>query len=278
MPYITKNTFNRIVKEIDLKQEPPPNKSRLEGRNLTILSKREMQRLAIITEILGSKDIKINRFLLKIKKPVDTFTYVNPERVPSYHIDKHCKALVKEYENYLIPSEIRSQGNKSVEKFRKFFIENKEEFLTKKMEFFYKTKKEFNLSRLPDEKDILEIRAPNSGGGEIDNFDLSSLEDDLDNSIREAEDFKNQSNFHRLIINKYGNKISAEKEVDSEKEKEILLKWRDLKMDIKKKYIIFTMVKNNPEIDLSGDFLDALGLNKCAFCSNKEIDVDFLGF
>ena len=80
MPYITKNTFYQIVSEIDLKAEPSPTKARLEGKNLTILSKKELQRLALITEILASEFIPENRFFLKIKKPSDSYTLIHPER------------------------------------------------------------------------------------------------------------------------------------------------------------------------------------------------------
>ncbi len=52
MPYITKYTFNKIIKEIDLNNEPTPKKTRLEGRDLTHLSKKEMQRLAVKTRLV----------------------------------------------------------------------------------------------------------------------------------------------------------------------------------------------------------------------------------
>ena len=83
MPFITKHTFQRIISSISLNEEPYPKKSRLEGKNLSILSKKEQQRLALITEILGSEFIPENRFFLKIKNPQDSFTLVHPEKAPA---------------------------------------------------------------------------------------------------------------------------------------------------------------------------------------------------
>lgn len=234
-----------------------------------------MQRLAAISEILGVENITIDRFFLKLKKPVDTLQYIKAERLPSYHLDKNCTALTKEYENYRIPEDIRILGKEVVNKFRKFFLENKEEFIKNRMNFFYKVKNEFNLGRLPE--DMVEITSPNSGRKNVNDVNLAILEGDLDKSIQEAEAFKNESSKNRLVINLYGNLFRGENMVDSNEEKDVLKKWSDIKNAIKSKYIFFCMIKYNPDIDLSRNFLDALGLNRCSLCSNfhDELTINF---
>lgn len=275
MPYITKNTFLNIVKEIDLNQEPYPKKSRLEDKNLTILSKKEMQRLAVISELLKIVDFSPDRFFFKIKKPVDTLTYISPERAPSYHNNMSCPALTKEYENYIIPEDVRILGKDVVNKFRKFFHENRDLLPSRKIEFLYKAKKEFNLKRLPE--DISEVRAPNSGRGSIDNFNLETIQEELDDLILEAEDFKNLSPFNRLTINLYGNifNLSVETGIDDERMK-VLKKWLELKSSLKKMYIRYCMVKYNPDIELNGNLLDSIGLNRCSFCYKNEGVIEFI--
>lgn len=275
MPYITKNTFYRIVSEIDLRAEPSPTKARLEGKNLTILSKKELQRLALITEILGSEFIPEDRFFLKINKPNDSYSYIHPERVPSYHIDRQCTALTKEYENYEIPIEIREQGPKSVLNFRNFFFEKNNLFKEDREKFYLLAKQEFKLKKVLTDRDLVEIKAPNSGKGNIQDFNISTLEADLDKSIIDAENYKNDNVSNRFTINKYGNLYKPV--VEDSNEIIILRNWSEYKKEIKRKYIIFSMLKNNPEINLDGNFLDALGLNKCSFCLKEKNDLDFMG-
>lgn len=275
MPFITKSTFNRIVSEIDLKAEPFPSKLRLEGKNLTILSKKELQRLALITEILGSEYIPENRFFLKIEKPNDSYTLVHPERVPSYHTEKNCSGLTKEYENYLVPIEIREQGIPSVTKFRKFFFDNNNLFNENKNDFFLKTRKEFGLTQILTTEDFIELKAPNSGRGSIENFNLKDLEEKLDTAITEAENFKYEGPINQLTIAKYGNIYKPS--LNNPDEIKIIAKWSELKRYIKSSYILFSMVKNNPEINIDGNFLDSLGLKKCSLCNKQEKYFDFIG-
>lgn len=232
MPYITKNTLYKIVSEIDLRKEPSPTKSRLEGKNLTILSKRELQRLALITEILGSDYISVDRFFLKLKKPEDSYSHIHPERVPSYHSDRLCSALTREYENYEIPVEVREKGATSVKRFRKFFHENSILFQENRSDFYIKAKQEFNLKKVLTNRDMVEIKTPNSGKGAIQDFNISSLENDLDKEIAEAEAYKNKSNVHRLTINMYGNLFNPE--VYDKEQKIILNNWNNLKKEIKR--------------------------------------------
>ena len=279
MPYITKNTFFNLVKDIDLRKEPPPSKLRLEGKDLTILSKKERQRLAIISEILSSENIEIDRFFVKIENPIDTLNYVFPEKSPSYHSDINCKALTREYENYKIPEEIRIQGEDSVKKFRKFFSENKNFFKTDYTNFLYLARKEFNLKRLPE--DILEIKSPNSGRGIIEDFDFSKLEESLDKAIKNAEDFKNLNPMNRLTINMYGNLFFVDKVIGKDEQEiktkiEILNKWSDLKKALKKNYEKYCMIKHNSNFDLSGSFLNALGLKPCSYCQNNDKIIEFI--
>ena len=276
MPYITKYTFSKIVKEIDLSKECPPKKIKTEGRNLSILSKGEMKRLAVISELLSSEDIAVDRFFLKIKKPIDSLMYVSPERMPSYHYSKECKALSREYENYYVPEDIRRLGKISVDHFREFFNKNKEEFISNRMNFFYMVKKEFNLHRLPE--DMVATKSPNSGFGAISNMSLVDLDSKLDDAILEVESYKNQSIKSRYIINMHGNKFINDLCLDNKEDESILIGWHALKNKLKSAYVFYCMVKYNPDINLSGRFLDSIGLNKCALChshAEEYIDVGF---
>ena len=241
---------------------------------MTILSKRELQRLALITEILGAENISVERFFFKIEKPKDSYSQIHPERVPSYHSDKKCQALTREYENYAIPNEIREQGDLSVIKFRKFFHEKIALFHGDRNSFFLEARKAFKLKKILTDEDMLEIRAPNSGVGEIYDFDLSELENRLDKSLAAAEVYKNKDPDHRLAINKYGNLFNPE--IEDPDQKKIIKRWVNIKKDIKREYILYTMVKNNPDIDLDGGFLNGLGLNKCSYCHRKVDDFDFM--
>ena len=276
MPFITKHTFQIIISSISLNEEPYPKKSRLEGKNLSILSKKEQQRLALITEILGSEFIPENRFFLKIKNPQDSFTLVHPEKAPSYHIDKNCPALTKKYKNYFVPIEIQEQGNNSVIAFRKFFLENFNLFITDRNQFFLKTKIEFNLKKVLTNRDFEELNAPNSGKGTVEDFNILDLEKDLDNAIIEAENFKYQNPKNQLTVAKYGNIYKPN--LTDEYEILLIAKWTELKINIKNKYVVYTMIKNNPDINIKENFLDALGLNRCSYCHKNNNDFNFMEF
>ncbi len=52
-------------------------------------------------------------------------TYVFDSGTPKYHKSEACESLTKDFYNFLIPHEIKEQGNDAVKKFKEFASRNK---------------------------------------------------------------------------------------------------------------------------------------------------------
>lgn len=265
MPFITKSTFSKIVGSVDLDCVGYPKKSNLENIDLWLLSKREKQRLILVKQLFQDGELFINKLFFKLKTPVDSLTMVYPERSPSYHKTINCKALNREYENFQIPAEIRERGVNEVKKFRNWFSLNSDKLSTNLHGFHRELTQEFKLKNEPEY--LARITTPNSGAGQMQNTNISEVEKQLDELLKSAEEYKNKSPEIRLTINKYGYKSHCPPEEESyPEENKIIRVWHQRKTDIKKIVFLYFMIKFNPDLKMSENILDSLGLKKCPLC------------
>jgi len=266
MPFITKHTFNTIIRTVDLNSVDNPKRSNLENLDLWMLSKKEKQRLLLIKQLFQDIELNIDKIFFKLGTPTDSLTMVYPERSPSYHKTINCKALNKEYQNFQVPSEIRERGMDEVYKFRKWFSVNSNTLLTNPHGFHRELTQEFKLENEPEY--LTKISSPNSGANKIQNTNILELEEQIDELIKSAEKYKYQKSTITLIINKYGG--MSHHPPENYEEKKVINEWHRIKTDIKGKVFLYFMIKFNPDIELGENILDELGLNKCPLCHGSE--------
>lgn len=186
--YITKSKINEVLGV--LRPEKNYTNQQLENLYKTkvghILSTREMAGLQILKELYEKESFTPSAYI-KIqwtKKKNNDYVF-NKTKAPSYHYSKECTALTATFENYKIPEEIKIRGKQEIEEFINFFLENKIMLQEKPDVFNIRLGSKFNLL-----KPIEHILFENSGIHEIENLDLTELEEKIDQLLINAEKFK----------------------------------------------------------------------------------------
>lgn len=125
--YITNSKTKEIIR--GLKPEKEYTNQQLDNLYKSnvghILSKKEMAALQILKEFYSEENFKLESYKKIQWQHNRNNQYVfNKSRAPSYHYNSQCTALTSKFENYRVPEEIRARGEKAVEDFRNFFLEN----------------------------------------------------------------------------------------------------------------------------------------------------------
>ena len=269
MVYITVANSKRILRKLDL------NDLDLTGqvydKPLFFLNKREEQALLAYKEFMQSPEMFVEDIYQKVKVE-DRFMYVYEGDAPCYHQREDCERLNAEFRNFIIPHSIRERGTDCVIRFREWFKENIYLLDGKKDVFEMRINAAFGV-RISLE----EIVKVNSGISSTINWDLGTLQDELNEKIKEAGRYYYKSPMHTKILKQYskysflGNYSEAlysnNTGYSDEKVKELL---RDYEENIKKPIINmlydYYRVKFNPELEMEGSLLEQLGFRACAHC------------
>ncbi|MCA2494073.1 hypothetical protein R7P75_23810 [Vibrio sp. 2175-1] len=234
-----------------------------------ILSIPELNLLYFTREAFKDFDSFISRYE-KIKKR-DTKTYVFEGGAPAFHYSPNCDRLSADFENFLIPVEIKYKGDKEIEKFRKFYKENKYLLSHNESLFITRLEAQFLLKNPPKK-----IDHHNSGIAEIHNYNLADLEKEIDNLLLNANIFRNSSEEIKKKIKNLG--YGTHKVKEAKDRSSPLYTWHhNFKGKLKILLTEYFRVKFNPELSFNGDLLIELGFVPCSQCSSHFTAFDNAG-
>lgn len=267
--YITKANSLKIIRKLDY------SKVNLSGSvyhlPLFFLNKREEQALLAYKEFIMNPERFFNEIYQRVNI-VDEYKYVFENEAPCYHKKEDCKRLHSEFRNYEIPEEIKNRGIIWINRYRTWFKEN------------------FHL--FEGRNDILEMRIymafgirvkakeiirENSGVQSIENIELSQLEKNLNDLIKQAGRYYYASPKHTKILKQYS-KLSFLGYSDSplqnnqtgysdEIVKDFLIGYEEkFKKPIIEMLYNYYRVKFNPELEMEGYLLEQLGFKRCGHC------------
>ena len=276
MAYITISNAMHIIYKTDIKS------LNLEGSvyktKIYFFSKFEENSLIAIQELLKDPE----KFLAEIYKPIvvkDTHKFVYEGKPPAYHKTIDCQRISSNYENFEIPEAIRIKGIDEVINFRKWFEENKY-LLDKPDVFVMRLELHWGIVTNPTA-----IKRDNSGWTEIVNYNLEEIEQRIDELIREAGRYFNESDKNRIILkrfNKYTHLAYHEEPIEnndtgySDEIVKALLKDYNtkIKRPIKKLLIEYYRLTLNPDLKLEGNLLNQLGFKPCGQCCDGNNDTE----
>lgn len=271
MAYITLANTNKIIHETDLNIDI---KGEIYRIPIYFFSRYEINALLAIRELLEHPEHFFTH-TYKPYKPVDTFRYVYEGKAPSYHQKSDCPRLQSNFKNFEIPQQIVDRGTAEVIKFRKWFEENKQ-LLERPDVFAFRLQAAFDVQTNPQA-----INYENSGYNELENEDLGELEKKIDGLIKAAGRYYYKDDKHKEILKAFSKKsfyahrtgpIEENRTGFSDQEVRLLLKEYEeqFKKPLKRMLITYYRLKFNPDIQMEGHFLEALGFKPCGHCTKEN--------
>lgn len=269
--YITISNFKKIVYGMsDIKN------LNLQGavykKDIYSFSRYEKNGLLAIKELLKDPENYFDKIYKPLEVKSDTYQWVNEYegQSPAYHKTKDCIRLKSDYTNFKIPDKIQERGRDAVIEFRKWFKEEGLSLLEKGTDIFemrLQIKYEINA-------EIETVRETNKGIISFNNYTIEELENTIDEKLREAGRYYNESEKNKTIISKYSTRTflanpqySIEDNDTKYSEEEIrtfLLDYdKRFKKPLKEWLIDYYRLKFNPDIKMQGKLLDALNFKPC---------------
>lgn len=274
--YITESNLNSIARDVtDAVSDTRSLESIYDFELRSFLALPEVKRLSslkLILESLEHQDIlfRIIQFneqpkTRQRKNPKERWIYLGGS--PAYHKTKSCKRLKSEYRNYNIPLQIPTER---IEEYRKFFVENIELFERNQEAFYANVELKFNV-RI---NGVRKVQAKNSGSEEVDNFEVKSpsqLLNQIHLHVEKMVGYRSSAPEIEMIIAKCG--FNTHKTLEnpsifrlSNEQIEIVQTWHSLKAELKKLVVHHLTAKLSADFGFSGELLDSFGFRKCADC------------
>lgn len=268
MAYITESNLKKLLLDIDTQKINPNNiPISFDVALSRILSQPELRWLEGFRMLCMDPSFILDEKFHVVKPKYDTKTWASERdnEKPAYHHSDSCERLNSDYINFKIPVEIIARGEKEIERFRKWFQENRGLLCENEKSFILHLKIAFRLHNAPKEGGVI---VHNSGISDFDNANLDSLKIKMNKILNEAESFRNTSPEIKNEISRFGyatHKHPAVKNPNSN-----IYRWHGYKSSLKSLLITYFRVKFNPECEFEGLLLDQLGFQPCSACSKKH--------
>lgn len=232
-----------------------------------ILSGAELSALAAFRSFCESPEETLEFYNpSKFKRDSSRFVYTN-DFAPAYHCNVHCEHLNKNYKNIEIPLEILNTKDPVwIESYRQFVKENIELLEEDPKRFLLRQQARFFLQNPPKE-----VVFSNSGHSLVHNYDLASLQNQINELMERAEAFRSTTDEARKLIASYGYGTHKRKEVLNGQKDTVIYIWHhEYKQPLKLLLQEYFRVKFNPYLKFSGRLLKQLNFHACKKCCDKH--------
>ena len=270
MSFITKNNARQLEYQVNRNEIEKIVLDDLYKLSLWMLTKKEQQWLAAARTFYENPEFYVAHIYQKVEKTKSpNLVYVGGP--PAYHATQECEALKQDYVNYEVPVEIIGRGDNVVEEFREWWKSEEQMLSSNPSRFLERMSIRWLLQNPPSLKSIT---ADNSGVERLENPDIAEVEAEIDALIKMMNQIRVAN---PALIKDYGKRTYAVRQgtlsIESATDREILGKWEDSKTVLKRKLRLFFQLRFNPDLELSGSLLDALGFRKCKRCHGVNFDL-----
>lgn len=232
-----------------------------------LLEKRDLLTFKCLYEF---PNIFIKDFYSKIVEK-DNFKFVFEENQPAFHSSNLCPNLLSDFENYLIPTEIK-KANREIE-YRDWFKKNLNLTERKILSDFFKDIHYSRWNCLP-----LYVDYENSGGLEFISNNLENVEQKIDNVLNDIKIFIESNPTNKLIISMLGKRSYAYNKLETLNLENINIDMDTISIVLKKfendyKRTLINLLKEyyrlkfNPKLIFERDVLKAIGFRQCKVCN-----------
>jgi hypothetical protein len=206
----------------------------------------------------------------------DNLKFVFEEQQPAYHTNNSCPNLLSNFENFLIPVQIK-QNNQEIE-YRNWFKQNIKLSERKILTDIFKDIHYNRWSCLP-----LYVDFKNSGALENINLNIDEIEQNIDNLLIDAKRYIEQSHKNNIIITKLGKSSYAYNKLetlnlgniayDIETISDILKTFHiDFKAPLIELLKEYYRIKYNPNLVFEENILEGLGFRQCKVCMENKTE------
>lgn len=307
MAFVTRHTFSKLCSDLNVKFELKKDEFLKtvfsEEHFYYVFNSTERRFLFIYSSILEDEELFKIKYFNNIPEREDHYQYVHESAGKSkYHLFDDCPMLFRDFEDFLVPQEIRKMQNidgiSIIKEFRQWFDYNDfteryhmNEINSKQIVIEYNQKfpKEYGVGELNEDFDF-HVRVPNSGYTVVDKeFNLEDfkfeIEDfklrfDTEFSSHDWRLFSKFSNFSRgmskyEIISAIDNKFPEAKLIDRFSDDYLINK---VMLAKELKYNMISLIlkylrwhKNFDKKEFNAKSLDEFGLRCCAFCERNSL-------
>lgn len=237
--------------------------------SLWMLTKKEQQWLAAARMFYENPEFYVSHIYQKVEKKSDP-NLVYTAGSPAYHSTKDCEVLKQDYVNYEIPPEIMGRGDDVAAAFREWWKSEEQLLNSNPSRFLERMSIRWLLKNPPN---LQSITADNSGIEERENPDIAEVEAEIDALIQSMNEFRREN---PVLIKEYGKRTFAVRKgtlkIDDAGDRRMLEKWDEQKDLLKRKLRLFFQLRFNPDLEIGGALLEALGFKKCKRCHGS---IDF---
>lgn len=276
MAYITISNSKKIIKKLDINKFLAI-KQKLYKWDIYFFSNKEEAVLKGTREIFKNP----SNFTFECYQPIqveDSYQYVFPESAPSYHKDQDCPRLHANFRNFEIPLPIQEKGKYEINKFRKWFKDNKTLQDQSIKRFIFALQAHFPYVGEINPK---AVDYSNSGYEEKVNYSLKELEDQIDDILRSAGSFFKKNRDKQNIIRRFqkltflayvnGNIYKNDTGLQDDDLKDFLREYNEMfKQPVKRLLLEYYRIQYNPDLKFEGTILEQLGFKACSKCYNED--------
>lgn len=266
MSYITKNNARQLEFQVNRDEISKIELQDLYKLSLWMLTKKEQQWLAAARMFYENPEFYIDHIHQKVEKKSDpNLVYVGG--TPAYHEKQDCELLKQDYVNYEIPVEIVGRGEGAVNAFREWWKSEEQLLQSNPNRFLEKMSIRWLLKNPPS---LQSITADNSGIQTYSNPDIAVVEAEIDNTLRSMNEIRKK---HPALIEKFGKRTFAVRNgsitIEDPSDLKILDEWDDKKSSLKQKLRLFFQLRFNPDLEIHGSLMQALGFKRCKRCHDR---------
>jgi hypothetical protein len=301
MAIVTKYTFGKLCSEIDIDLTVSKNDFRdhiySDDQVFYMFNSRENRYLFIYASILGDAEGFRTKYYQFVPEKEDGHIYVNEKGGKAhYHLHDGCPMLLKDFEDFYIPSDIRNMNNEAIKEYRDWFrsmnfahrFEQGQIHLADIVQEFnkkYPTK--YGIQPLEENYNLYQ-KIPNTGNSRVeDTFNLSKFESELEQlKIEFDEEFsshdwrkfskfsgyrdKTSETIYELLSEAFpGSDLKSRIDINSIRHK--LNKAADLKRRMISSLITYLRWHHHfDQKNFDPSTLADFGLKCCTFCERKE--------
>lgn len=267
--YVTNANIKRALFKIDKKNFN--YESEIYKHSINYLNLLEKRDLLLVKCLYEFPEIFFEDYYSKIISD-DKFDFVFEKQQPAFHSCNCCSNLLRDFENFLIPEQIKE--NKQENEYRDWFKKNyklleKDDLLK---EYHYK-----KWGCLP-----LKVDYENSGAYEFKNLNLDEIEQIIDDHLLKIKKYIDQSEMIKTIITVLGKRSYAYNKLDSldlnnlpYNRATISSVLKTFEIDYKQPLIAllkeYYRIKYNPNLVFEENILLGLGFRQCKSCNNVTL-------
>lgn len=237
---------------------------------LNILEKRDLLSIKCLYEF---PEIFFQDYYSQIVT-ADSLKFVFEEQQPAFHSHASCPNLLSDFENYLIPEQIK-KNNQEIE-YRNWFKQNIRLTERKILTDLFKDIHYNRWGCLP-----LYVDYENSGAFEYMNLNIDEIENKIDNLLINAKRYIEHSPENKTVIGILGKRSYAYNKLntlnlesipyDRETISDIL---KTFEIDFKRPLILllkeYYRIKYNPNLVFEENILEGLGFRQCKVCMKNN--------